>query len=290
MLVDKNTSVGVVGVGFVGSSVVKGFNLFTQVKFYDQNPSRGFHTLAEVMNCEFVFVCLPTPMECACGGKCDLSIMEAFFDSLRHTLPSQKTIIIIKSTVPVGTTKRFTERYPYLNIAHSPEFLTARSAALDFICTTRNVVGSEEEWIAEQVAELYRYRFPGIPCHVMTSQESEMVKYMVNSYLATKVIFFNEMRLLSDKLGLNWDNLLAGILSDGRIAHTHYQVPGHDGLRGYGGACFSKDVNALIRTFEEQGLDPKVLRAGWEQNLAVREEYDWAKIPSACSNRDKKSE
>ena len=283
-MIDTKTTVGVIGNGFVGSSVVKGFNLFCQVKFHDANPIKSMHTMEEVMQCDFVFVCLPTPMEHAEGGKCDLSIMERFFVRLQDITVPETTTIVIKSTVPIGTTKHFTERFPHLRIAHSPEFLTARSAALDFICTNRNVVGSECRCVAETVKQLYEYRFPGIPCHVMSSEESEMVKYMTNCFLMTKVLFFNEMRLLSDELGLTWDNLLAGVLSDGRIAHSHYQVPGADGDFGAGGLCFPKDVNACIRTFEDNGLDPKILKAVWAQNKAVRKNWDWARHPSAVSH------
>lgn len=89
------------------------------------------------------------------------------------------------------------------------------------------------------------------------------------------------MRLLADKLELSWDNVIEGVLSDGRIAKSHYQVPGHDGDRGVGGFCFPKDINAIIQVFKDQGLDPKVLKAVWEQNKVVRENWDWATNPSA---------
>jgi hypothetical protein len=80
----------------------------------------------------------------------------------------------------------------------------------------------------------------------MTSDESELVKYMANCFFAVKVTFFNEMKLLCEKLDLDWDVLLHGVLSDGRIAHSHTDVPGHDGQRGYGGTCVLPDAKVLL--------------------------------------------
>jgi UDPglucose 6-dehydrogenase len=120
----------------------------------------------------------------------------------------------------------------------------------------------------------------------MSSSESEMVKYMANAFFATKVVFFNEMKLLSDKLDLRWDTVMNGVISDGRIGQSHCKVPGPDGHPGVGGGCFPKDINALIKTFEKNDLDPKILKAVWEQNLNVREDRDWAGMKSAVSNKE----
>jgi len=284
----KLPKVGVVGIGFVGGAVVRGFNLFAEIRTYDKDPKRCMNTLEEVLESDFVFVCLPTPMSSAEGGDCDLSIIDSFFadaagyialkkdNSIYHRNP----IFIIKSTVPIGTTHLLCEKYWNLSIVHSPEFLTARSANLDFITPARNIIGGDTEW-AEQVAVLYKERFPGTPIYIMNSDESEMVKYAANCFFATKVIFFNEMYMLADRMGLDWNNILEGLLSDGRIAKSHYQVPGHDGSLGYGGTCFPKDVNAMIHTMEKFKIDSKLLKAGWEQNKAIRKNWDWADNPSA---------
>jgi len=282
--------VGVIGSGgFVGSAVTRGFSTFADVKTYDIDPKKCANTLPETLNSQFVVVCLPTPMDNPEGGDCDLSIVEGFFDEAHALLVSgipfsHDPIFMLKSTVPIGTTRRLNEKYDNdIVIVHNPEFLTARCALIDFITPARNIVGGENEDGVFEVAELLRNRFPGVPCYEMSSQESEFVKYMANCFFATKVIFFNEMRLLADKKKMDWDTVLEGVLSDGRIGKSHYQVPGHDLSRGYGGACFSKDINALIRTMEAEGLDPKVLKAGWEQNKAIREDWDWARMKSAVS-------
>lgn len=94
---------------------------------------------------------------------------------------------------------------------------------------------------------LYKSRFPGVPLYMMTSDESEAVKLFTNGFFAVKIAFFNEVRALADKLGLDWERVLGGVLSDGRISHNHTQVPGPDGQRGFGGACLPKDLANLIQ-------------------------------------------
>ena len=91
----------------------------------------------------------------------------------------------------------------------------------------------------------------------------------------------NEIRLLSDSLGCNWDDVLHGFISDGRIGNSHIDVPGHDGDFGFGGKCFPKDINAFMQCFVDNDIDPLVLSAAWERNKVVRSNIDWAKIPGA---------
>jgi nucleotide sugar dehydrogenase len=279
-------TVGVVGYGFVGSAVAKGFNLFAEIRVYDIDPRKATHEFEEVVNSDFVFVCLPTPMSSAEGGECDLSIMEGFFEKANTSVcKNPQCIFVIKSTVPIGTTEKLSKKYCNIAIVHNPEFLTARSALVDFITPARQIIGGRDPVTVGVVKTFLEGRFPGTPCYAMTSDESEMVKYMANTFFATKVIFFNEMRLLTQVLGISWERILEGVLADGRIGKSHYQVPGHDGEKGYGGTCFPKDVNALISLMEEKGLDPKLLKAGWEQNLAIRKNRDWASNKSAVSDK-----
>jgi UDPglucose 6-dehydrogenase len=93
----------------------------------------------------------------------------------------------------------------------------------------------------------------------------------------------NEVKQISDKLGLDWDSIMLGFLSDGRIGNSHIDVPGHDGHKGFGGKCFPKDLNAFINFFNDTQIKPTVLSAVWEKNLEVRQELDWEKIEGATS-------
>ena len=280
-------SIGVVGAGFVGSAVARGFITFFDVKVYDIKPENATHSIEETIKSDFIFVCLPTPMERAEGGKCDLSIMRKFFADYKSLDYNPETVLVIKSTIPPGTTRSIANDYGLQSqLVHYPEFLTARTATIDFITPSRHIIGSMEEMPAVKLENLLKQRFPSVPCHRMGTEEAELVKYGCNCFFATKVMFFNELKMLIDSMDLNWNDFLNGVLSDGRIALSHTDVPGHDGDAGYGGSCFPKDVNAIIATMEKMGLDPKLLKAGWEQNKALRKNWDWAKNESAVSNRE----
>jgi UDPglucose 6-dehydrogenase len=98
--------------------------------------------------------------------------------------------------------------------------------------------------------------------YLTSSTEAELVKYMANSFLATKVSMMNEFKILSDVLNLDWNSVLKSFVSDIRIGSSHTEVPGPDGLNGYGGSCFPKDVNAIIKYAAEQGVRLSVIEAG----------------------------
>jgi len=274
--------IGIIGNGFVGNAINKGLNHYHDVKIYDVNESKSTDTLESVIQQEIVFVCLPTPMF-KDSLECDTSYIINFFNTVITYTYNPNTIYVIKSTVPIGTTEMLCEKFKPLRIVHSPEFLTARSALIDFITPSRNIVGGKEENGLFTVKKLYEERFPGVTCQTMTSNESEFVKYFANCFFATKVSFFNEMHLLTKKLNLSWDKILGGVMTDGRIGISHYQVPGHDGDYGFGGTCFPKDIYAFIKKFEENDIEPFVLKAVWDRNLTVRKNKDWEKSKSAVS-------
>jgi UDPglucose 6-dehydrogenase len=277
-------SIGVIGLGFVGSAVENGFQgYFT--RSFDKKPELSKHSLEEVLKQDFVFICVPTPMKSAEVGKCDLSIIENCIDEINEI--GSHSIFIIKSTVPIGFTLRVQKEYPRLKFVHSPEFLTAINAQNDFENPDRNVVGHTGSLAtAEKVVSLYRSRFPSAPCFLMSSDESEMTKYIANCFLATKVSFFNEMYDLVCKMGGSWESVSAAIISDARIGKSHFKVPGPDGSRGFGGTCFPKDINSLIYQMHDLSLPTDMLMSAWTTNLRVREDHDWLSEPSAVSNRD----
>ena len=275
-------SIGVIGNGFVGNAVAKGFSKLVDVKIYDVEFSRATHTLKQAINSDFVFICLPTPMVDAEGGKCNLSIIEGFFDVLKkEDFKDELPVFIIKSTVPIGTTRKLQEKHSWISLVHNPEFLTAVNASEDFLNADRTVIGGNSPDSLEKVRLLYEECFPSIPIHTMTSDESESVKYFANCFLATKVMFFNEVKLLSEELNVDYEKIGQAVIADSRIADSHWNVPGPDGDYGFGGTCFPKDTNALIATMEKNGIDPIVLKAVWEQNKNVRKNWDWSNNTSA---------
>ena len=282
-------SIGVIGNGFVGGAIAAGLKHYNEVKIYDKEESKSTDTLENVLKSDITFIAVPTPMSLKNGCRCDLSAVEDIFKKSSDFKTS--TIFVIKSTVPIGTTSELQEKYPDFNILHSPEFLTARTAELDFITPSRNIVGFPEKFteshnVPKALKELYEERFPGTNCQLMASDESEAVKYIANCFFAVKISYFNQVKMLCDKLNLNWDRVMRGVLSDGRIGISHYQVPGHDGKPGFGGTCFPKDINSLINIMKTNGVDPLILQAAWDLNVIVRPEKDWEKYNAAVSEAE----
>jgi UDPglucose 6-dehydrogenase len=282
------SSIGVIGNGFVGSAVVYAFKQDCNVKIFDLDANRATNTFEETINQDIVFICVPTPMIDVEGGECNLSIVETVFEQIAAKNKRTDNTFVIKSTIPIGMTREFYRRYPNINIVHSPEFLTAKNAKIDFITSSRHIIGIPfyDGNTNQELHDLYTKRFQGSLILTMDSNESEFVKYACNCYFATKVSYFNEIKLLSDKLDLDWNLVMDGVLSDGRIAKSHTSVPGHDGDRGFGGTCFPKDINSLIHIMETYGLDPMILKASWQQNKNVRTDWDWAKHKSAVMSKN----
>jgi UDPglucose 6-dehydrogenase len=234
-----------------------------EVRAYDADSRRSTHSLQAVLECDVVFVCLPTPA--LPSGACDLSAVRSFF---KKQVGSQR-VFVLRSTVPIGTTAALACDYSLPNIVHSPEFLTARCAVTDAQLPARNIIGylRESPRGYDTLYELYMRRFPGIAVHVMLSNESEAVKLFLNGFFAVKVAYFNEVNGLAQKFGLNWDAVLKGMLSDGRVAHSHTRVPGPDGSYGFGGACLPKDLDSLI---QQLGQDSFVTAAAKARNIKDR--------------------
>lgn len=276
--------VGVIGCGFVGRAVVSGFKELDP-KSFDKDPKLSKNTFNEVLAQDYIFICVPTPMDLSKGGQCDLSILESCIKEISDV--GTRGVLIIKSTVPVGTTKRLQEEYPRLHFVHSPEFLTARNAEWDFQNPDRNIIGhSGNTSAAGAVSRLYNFRFPNIKCLLMTSNESEMVKYIANCFLATKVSFFNEVHAFSEIKDCNWNTVISGVVSDHRIGDSHNKIPGPDGDCGFGGTCFPKDINSLIHQMNELSLSTDILSSAWNTNLRVRKNQDWLFESSAVSNKN----
>ena len=263
------TKVGVIGNGFVGEAISFAFSSVAEMYIYDTDPSRCLNNMESVHNCDFVFVCVPTPMYE--DGSQDLSYVESAFKKA-----TAKPIYILKSTVLPGTTDSLARKYPNIKIIFSPEFLTERSAKLDMLTQSRIILGGEL-LLTEEVKTLFNQRFKIKNIIQTDSKTAELTKYMNNTFFATKVSIMNEFKLLCDKIGANWEDALRGFVSDGRIGDSHLNVPGHDGKFGYGGTCFPKDVNALLSFSKKNDIELNTISGGWVTNLKVRPEKDWEK-------------
>ena len=272
--------IGVVGRGFVGSAVQFGFSPNTgcnaEVRVYDKDPNKSTHTLDEVVNnSNFIFLSVPTPSNK--DGSVNLDIVREVLSDINKVIKNN-TIILLRSTMIPGSTQEFQNSFPELKLVFNPEFLTERSANFDFINQSRFIVGGQPE-NTKKVSEMYKWRFgQSVPVVETNFETAELIKYMNNCFFATKVSFMNEMKLVSDQCGADWDDAVDGFIRDGRIGHSHLNVPGHDGRAGFGGSCFPKDIQAMINFGQSLGLKMNTLIGAWETNLEVRPEKDWEKL------------
>tara|TARA_B100000212_G_scaffold90759_1_gene66624 strand:+ start:12431 stop:13279 length:849 start_codon:yes stop_codon:yes gene_type:complete len=272
--------IGIVGNGFVGNAVAKGFskdfNYDAEIKVYDINPDKSLNSLNETVNhSDYIFLSVPTPA--SLSGDIDLSILDESLNAINE-VSNNENIILIRSTVVPGTTREFQNKYPKLNFVFNPEFLTEKNAIHDFAFQTRTILGGELIYTSK-VEELYRDRF-GEKLDILKTnfQTAELVKYMNNLFLATKVSFLNEMKLLADAVNVDWDSAIEGFKLDKRVGNSHNNVPGPDGKLGFGGSCFPKDIQALINFAKSNKIDMNVLEGAWKTNLKVRSEKDWEKL------------
>ncbi len=266
--------IGVIGNGFVGNSIAFGFSPTHEIRIHDKDPKRNLNTIEEVLECDFVFVAVPTPMNE--DGSISLKIVEKALQEISEK-NSKNNIIILKSTMIPGSSGILQNKYNKLNIIFNPEFLTERTAKLDFLTQARIILGGNPKFTNE-VKKLFEERF--MHCYVIETNPTtaEMIKYMNNVFFASKVSIMNEFKLMCKEVGANWDIALKGFAADQRIGDSHLNVPGPDGKMGFGGSCFPKDINAFISYANELGIEIPTIKGAWETNLNVRPERDWEKL------------
>ena len=204
--------IGIIGQGFVGNAVYQKFKNYYDVQTYDIDESKSTSTFQHLVNmCETLFVCLPTPMKSS--GKCDLRIIENVLndiDLLVDNLETKRTIII-KSTIPPGTTQRWNKHFDSLNIVFNPEFLTERNAEEDFNNQERIIIGGPRPYSTE-VVRIFSKVFPKAKIIKTDSTHAEMVKISNKLFLSVKVSFANEIYQLCDKLNIDYDKVVEYLL------------------------------------------------------------------------------
>jgi len=278
-------NIGIIGKGFVGSAVSHGFSnsvgYKANIRIYDKDKSKSLNSLKEVVTkSEFVFISVPTPANN--DGSINLEILENCLSEISKLLQKtgfkHETIFLIRSTVVPGTTLSFERKFKNLNLVFNPEFLTERSANFDFISQPRFILGGKKI-NTNKVEKLFKHRFgKTIPIIKTDFQTAELVKYVCNTFFATKISFLNEMKLISEKVGANWEDVIESLIRDGRVGNSHLNVPGPDGKLGFGGSCFPKDLMALISFATDNGIEPHTLKGVWNTNLKVRPEKDWENL------------
>lgn len=225
--------------------------------------------LAEgVADAKIIFLALPTPP--GEDGSADLKYVLGVAKDLGNILTDYK-VIVDKSTVPVGTADKVhaaiaANAKVEFDVVSNPEFLREGVAVDDFMKPDRVVIGTSSERAKKLMGELYApYVRQGNPVIFMDEKSAELTKYAANSFLATKISFMNEIAQLCERLGADVDMVRKGIGSDDRIG-KRFLFPGI----GYGGSCFPKDVQALIKSSEEVNYDFQILKAVEEVNEAQK--------------------
>ena len=278
--------IGIVGNGFVGSAVQFGFSPTTgcdsEVKVYDKDPSKSVDSIEDTVNeSEFVFLSVPTPSNK--DGSMNLDIVEQALVDMSEVNENEHNIVLLRSTVVPGTTRELQSKFDNLRIVFNPEFLTERNAKYDFINQARVIIGGGDMMLersyVERVGDLYRWRFgESIPVVETNWETAELIKYMCNCFFATKISFMNEMYQIAEKCDVDWETALDGFVRDGRVGHSHMNIPGPDGKFGFGGSCFPKDVRAIINFGDSLGLNMNTIKGVWKTNLEVRPERDWEQL------------
>jgi len=279
--------IGIVGQGFVGLAVKIGFEPHYKLETYDKydkDKSTCDNLFDLVMECDVIFVCVPTPMNK--DGSCHTDIVEEVITEINEIVLETesypyhiKPIVVIKSTVPPGTTDRLHSKNRGLDVIFNPEFLTEINFIEDFKNQNRIILGGIRRGTS-LLRQVYSKVFPHATIVKTGAKHAEMVKYFTNCFLATKVSFANEMKVLCDKIGIDYDKVVEYATYDERLGKSHWAVPGPDGDYGFGGHCLPKDLNALISVAVENslGLYINVLSGVLETNDKVRKNRDWEEM------------
>ena len=263
---EKMMKIGVVGYGTVGKAVADGF---TEKGFqvYINDEKKGYCTSEEqlVIDCDVIFICVSTPP--LADGGCDLSqVYKANSDlwqvwRFTHMKRKNNPIIVIKRTVIPGALDILVKDYPL--IASNPSFIRHQTPLKDFLNPHRIIIGTHELIVFEKLKALYEsWDCPKI--HV-TPTEAEVIKYLSNALIVTKVAFANEMAKVCKLTGAEPTRVFNGLIHDSRFAMSHLDP--EKGLIPHNHQCLPKDTRALIRQLELLGHDSKLLKAAYETGI-----------------------
>lgn len=242
---------------------------------FDRNTRQGRMTFTTslkdgISGAEVIFLALPTPP--GQDGSADLSYILGVAAALSELI-TEYTVIVDKSTVPVGTSEKVHDiladklSEDLFDVVSNPEFLREGVAVDDFMKPDRVVIGTSSERAHKIMSYLYEpFVRQGNPIYFMDERSAEVTKYAANSYLATRISFMNEIANLCERVGANVDMVRLGMGSDSRIG-KRFLFPGV----GYGGSCFPKDVQALARTAGQFDYDFRILNSVMEVNTRQKQ-------------------
>ena len=266
-------STGIYGVGFVGRAIYdtfkkKGVNVVGYDKFVTRYGNQH-----DMLQCDIIFLCLPTKFDSKTNSY-DKSCIEEACKFLADN--EYKGPVIIKSTVEPESTSTLETKFE-LNLIHNPEFLTARTAAHDYLNQTHIVLGRGDNCSNEnyqKVLDFHQTHFPEAEVSQCSSIESESMKIFANCFYSVKVQFFTELYLLCKKSGINYELVKDMIIKNGWVNPMHTDIPGPDGQISYGGLCFPKDTNALLQHMKSIDTPCSILEGTIRERNAMRHDND----------------
>lgn len=255
----------IIGHGFVGKAVDYGFS-HTGIEKTIVDPLYNLSLDNVTLEEDVTFVCVPTPM--GENGEIDCSIV---IDTVKKLKQRRSGIIVIKSTVTPDVVEKLCRGSNGHRVVYNPEFLTEKNACEDFVNPSMHIFGGKNDY-TRRLEELYINYSICKPCPVyhMPATDASFVKYGINCFLASKVLWMNQFYDVIEKFGGNYGIISNAIGTDPRIGRSHISVPGFDGKRGYGGACFPKDTAAFANFAKSFSVLEKVI----EENNNYRKDYD----------------
>jgi UDPglucose 6-dehydrogenase len=232
--------IGIIGYGMVGKAVEAGFSK-TEVVYSD--PQYNTTTVEDICNSNpsVIFVCVPTPTD-----DTNYSILRSVLDNIKEL--NYKGLTVVKSTILPDYLKDY-------DVLYNPEFLSRATANDDFVNPPMLIIGGDTVK-AEQLLEIYRtcsdVKLDKV--FITSVQNACVAKYCMNSFYATKVTFMNQMYDVANKVGADWKHVNTILRNHPWMGTHHYEVPGPDGSRGFGGPCLPKDTEALVKEFDVELL------------------------------------
>ena len=269
--------VSIIGHGFVGKALENGLNENVETLIVDPIYQNKISDIS-LFNSEVIFICVPTPMKD--DGDQDLNILNSVIEDINKLKINAE--IILKSTVLPSNIENIKKLIP--RIIYNPEFLTERSANEDFINAEFIVLGGNNKNVSK-ISSFYKNHTKCLSNNIIHTDliSASLIKYTINSFLASKVMFFNELNSLFKKSGTDesWENFIQAVSLDSRIGKSHMQVPGPDGRYGFGGSCFPKDSQAIYKYSLSLNSPLNILKKVIDLNNSIRSSYD------SSTNREK---
>tara|TARA_B110000003_G_C16611206_1_gene519523 strand:+ start:566 stop:1438 length:873 start_codon:yes stop_codon:yes gene_type:complete len=261
--------VAIIGYGFVGKALKDGLKGDLDIALIDPKLNTDIKDLINFLP-DIIFISVPTPMND--DGTQDIKILESIVNELEKINTS--TLIVLKSTVLPNYLSEIKIKIP--NIVYNPEFLRENFAKDDFINSNLIIFGGNKK-DTEALGHFYKNHTNCINTNYQFTDliSASLIKYSINTFLSTKVVFFNELHKIFNNSGStgNWKDFVEIMMKDDRVGNSHMQVPGPDGKLGFGGPCFPKDTNALLQYSKQVDSHFSLLEKTISINNQIRSQY-----------------